>query len=109
MTVLQQAEALLPRMTKVEKAQLLQWVTAGLTDFFPGIEKNRSILGGDACIEGTRIPVWLLVRQRQLGISEQEQLLDYPSLRLPDLKNAWHYYQQNKPEIDLQIQENEAD
>ncbi len=109
MTALQEAKALLPKLTKTEKAQLIHWVSAELAGVFPGIEKTPGICGGEACIENTRIPVWLLVRQRQLGISEDEQLRDYPTLRLGDLKNAWHYFEHHKSEIKNQVRENEAD
>ncbi len=37
----------------------------------------------------TRIPVWVLVRARQLGTSEADILLAYPSLAADDLTNAW--------------------
>src|SRR6516164_3303067 len=31
------------------------------------VQKTPDVCGGDACIRRTRIPVWLLVRHRQLG------------------------------------------
>lgn len=108
-SALEKAEALLPQLTTGEKAQLLQWVVSDLTHIFPGIEKTPGVCGGDACISGTRIPVWLLIRQNQLGISEERQLSGYPSLRPEDLRNAWNYYRANKQEIDNQILENEEE
>ena len=48
MTTLEKAEALLPEMTEIEKAQLLQWVAAELSGIFPGIEKTTGVRGGDA-------------------------------------------------------------
>lgn len=96
-------------MSPSEKAQLLQWVVSDLGGVFPGIEKTPNVCGGDARIARTRIPVWLLVRQRQLGLSEDQILYGYPTLRAEDLSNAWNYYRAHKEEIESQIIENEED
>lgn len=106
-TTLQKAEALLAQMSVVEKTQLLQWVASDLGGVFPGIEMTPDICGGDARITRTRIPVWLLVRQRQLGLSDEEILDGYPTLRQEDLNNAWNYYRAHQSEIEAQIIENE--
>ncbi|NEP23540.1 MAG: DUF433 domain-containing protein, partial [Moorea sp. SIO3I6] len=58
---------------------------------------------------GTRIPVWVLVNARNLGISESQLLYDYPTLTAIDLANAWIYAQVNPEEVATAIQENEAD
>ena len=108
-SALKEAGDLLPKMTKSEKTQLLQWVISDLTNEYPGIEKTPGVCGGDARIASTRIPVWLLIRQWQLGITEERQLSGYPSLRKEDLNNAWNYYRANKEEIEQQILENEED
>ena len=106
-TALQQVESLLSQMSATEKAQVLQWVVSDLGGVFFGIEKTSGVLGGEARIARTRIPVWLLVRQRQLGISEEEILSGYPTLREEDIANAWNYYRGHKEEIEAQIRENE--
>jgi len=108
MTALQKVAAMLPEMSPGEKAQLLQWVVSDLTNVFPGIEKTPGVCGGDACIAGTRIPVWSLVNSRKLGLTDGQLLDSYPSLSRQDLKNAWAYYEANKAEIDELIAENEA-
>jgi len=74
-----------------------------------GIEINPKICGGEPCIVRTRIPVWLLVRARQLGTSDADLLRNYPNLGAEDLANAWTYYLYHQDEIDQQIAENEAD
>lgn len=109
MTVLQEAQSLLGRMSRGEKAQLLQWVVRDLGgDAFPGIDRNTEVAGGAACIVRTRIPVWTLVLARNLGASEAELLQAYPTLKAEDLANAWAYYRACPEEIDRQIAENEA-
>ena len=108
MNVLKESERLLTKMNRAEKAQLLQWVVRDLGDAFPGIESTPDVFGGEARAVRTRIPVWVLIRARQLGTSEAELLTAYPSLRAEDLANAWAYYRAFKTEIDQQIEENEA-
>lgn len=108
MGVLQESERLLAKMNRAEKAQLLQWVVRDLGDAFPGIESTPDVGGGEPRIVRTRIPVWVLVRARQLGTTEAELLHAYPGLRAEDLINAWAYYRAFKSEIDTQVEENEA-
>jgi uncharacterized protein (DUF433 family) len=72
------------------------------------VTKNPDICGGDACIRGHRIPVWVLVNYRRLGGSTADILHAYPSLTPRDLEDAWSYAAAHAEEIDRAIQENEA-
>jgi uncharacterized protein (DUF433 family) len=72
------------------------------------IEKTPGIVSGDACIKGTRIPVWELVEYRQLGASTRKILEAYPQLTEPDLQAAWNYYHSFPEEITAAIAENTA-
>ena len=109
MSVLEQVESLLTKLSRGEKAQVLQWVVRDLGgDAFPGIDRNPEVAGGEACIVRTRIPVWSLVQARQQGASDAEILQMYPSLKAEDLANAWAYYRVYPSEIDGLIMENEA-
>ena len=101
-------EPMLPNLTPGEKAQLLQWVARDLGNAFPGIDSSPDVCGGEARIVRTRIPVWLLVRARQLGASEAELLRSYPTLLAEDLANAWAYYRARREEIEKQIADNEG-
>src|SRR5262249_47917500 len=101
-------EQFLSRLTRGEKAEVLQWVARDLGDAFPGIESNPDVSGGEACIVRTRIPVWVLVQARRLGTSEADLLRSYPMLRAEDLANAWAYSLLHREEIERQIEENEA-
>jgi uncharacterized protein (DUF433 family) len=107
MSTLQETEKLLSQMTRGEKAQVLQWVVRDLGEAFPGIESLPNVSGGEPCIVRTRIPVWVLVRAKQLGTTEAELLRSYPTLRAEDLANAWAYYRGHRDEIDQQIRDNE--
>jgi len=108
MNTLQRFEQLLSDMKQAEKVQLLRLVAQDLGDSFPGIESTPGICGGEACIVRTRIPVWVLVQARNLGVSEAEILQSYPTLRAEDLVNAWAYYRSHRAEIDREIIENET-
>ncbi|PYJ02591.1 MAG: hypothetical protein DME25_15640 [Verrucomicrobia bacterium] len=109
MKVLAAAEELLAKMSRAEKAQVLQWAARDLGEAFPGIESRPGVCGGEACIVRTRIPVWVLEQARRLGTSEAELLRAYPTLRAEDLANAWAYVRSHGEEITRQIEENEAD
>ena len=108
MNKIEEAETFLSRMTRGEKAQLLQRLAQDLGDAFPGIDSVPGVCGGEPCIVRTRIPVWVLVRARRLGTTEADMLRCYPTLRAEDLANAWAYYRAHRDEIDHQIEENEA-
>ncbi len=107
MSTLQDVEHILSQLTRAEKAQVLQWIVRDLADAFPGIDSTPDVLGGEARIVRTRIPVWLLVQARRLGATEAELLRSYPTLRAEDLTNAWAYARAHEAEIEQQILENE--
>ena len=73
-----------------------------------GIWKTPDVCGGDACIAGTRVPVWSLVVARRLGKSNAE-LRDYFVTPLSDaeVEAAFGYYAQNTEEIEREIRMNE--
>ncbi len=106
-TPLQEAERLLPTLSRAEKAQLVQWVINELGDAFAGIESRPGVCGGEPCIVRTRIPVWLLEQARRQGTSEAELLRIYPTLRAEDIVHAWSYVRAHREEIEQQIRENE--
>ena len=70
------------------------------------IVKTPGICGGAARINGTRIPVWQLVEERNLGASEAQLLNDYRSLKARDLTAAWDYADEHSAEIAAEIRRN---
>ena len=108
MSALEAAEELFAKLSRAEKAQLLQRAAQELGDAFPGIESRPGVCGGEPCIIRTRIPVWLLEQARRLGTSEADLLRSYPTLRAQDLAHAWIYVRLHPEEITRQIEENEA-
>ncbi|QKZ11590.1 DUF433 domain-containing protein [Spirosoma sp. KUDC1026] len=108
-TAVLEAEELLNRLSKAEKAQVLQWIVQDLGNTFAGIEREPGVLGGQAYVVRTRIPVWLLEQTRRLGATEADLLNAYPALRAADLTNAWAYVRANSVEIYNAIAENDLD
>ncbi|MEO8393503.1 MAG: DUF433 domain-containing protein [Chloroflexota bacterium] len=107
MNSLEELEDMISRLSRSEKAQILQWVARDLGETFAGIDSSADILGGEAHIVRTRIPVWVLVQARRLGTSEADLLRSYPVLRAEDLANAWAYARLHREEIERDITENE--
>jgi uncharacterized protein (DUF433 family) len=108
MKTAEEAEALLSRLTRGEKARLLQRVAQDLGDAYPGVDVIDDVCGGEPVIVRTRIPVWLLEHARRLGSSEADLLRSYPALRAEDLANAWAYVRSHREQISEQIREHEA-
>ncbi|PSF35179.1 hypothetical protein C7H19_17510 [Aphanothece hegewaldii CCALA 016] len=94
-------------LTPKEKAEVIQILSNSLANAWQRIEKNSGVCGGKACIMGTRIPVWILVNARRLGITKAELLEDYPTISATNLANAWLYAEFFAKEIEQDIQENE--
>ncbi len=109
MTALQKAEALLPQLSDRDAGILLYQIFDRQKVKKRGIAKTPGICGGRARVEGTRMPVWSLVYHRFLGFTDWEILFNFPTMTPGDLKNAWEYYEANKPEIDEDIRENLED
>ena len=55
-----------------DKLQVLQTLVFSLTDLWPAIEQTPGVVGGDACIVRTRIPVWALVQYQRLGWTDAD-------------------------------------
>jgi uncharacterized protein (DUF433 family) len=67
------------------------------------IEMNPAICGGEACIRGTRIMVWLLVYLQRRGKSDADLLSAYPGLTPDDLPAAWEHFRLHPAEIERDI------
>ena len=72
----------------------------------PGVVSIPGICGGEVCIERTRIPVWILYRLKQLGMTDPDLLEDYPDLTQHDLDCAWKYVAAHQSEIDQAVRRN---
>lgn len=105
---IQNLEPQISRLSRAEKAELLQRLVQEVGNAWAGIEKTTGVSGGEACIVRTRIPVWTLENYRRLGWTEVAVLENFPSLRAADLVNAWAYADAHAEEMDKSIRANEA-
>lgn len=104
---LKELETQLLALTLDEKAEAIKILTQTLSNGSRGITKTPNVCGGEACIAGTRIPVWGLVESRYIGVSEAQLLDDYPHISAADLVNAWAYADANPIEIEEVIKKNQ--
>lgn len=100
----QDLEAQLKILTPPQRAELIQLLLSRLTSRGLGIQKTPDVMGGDACIGDTRIPVWLMVEYRRQGATDAKILEAYPQLSAADLVNAWFYAEAYPEEIAAAIQ-----
>jgi uncharacterized protein (DUF433 family) len=73
------------------------------------IRSTPEVMGGDACVRDTRIPVWGLVQYRREGLSVAAILEAFPDLTVVDLMSAWDYYGQHQDEVEEQERRHGAD
>jgi uncharacterized protein (DUF433 family) len=104
---LKELEPALAALSPAERAQVVQSLAQALANASPGVERQPGVMGGDACIVRTRIPVWGVENYRRLGWSEGRILENYPTLRASDLVNAWAYFDSHRAEIDEAIKAHE--
>jgi uncharacterized protein (DUF433 family) len=105
---IQDLQTQLLALTPDEKVTLIQLLSQSLETPSQGISKTAGVMGGEACIRETRIPVWLLVSYSRLGLSEAKLLDNYPTLSAHDLVNAWNYAAAHPDEIDAAIARQEV-
>ena len=99
----QELQTQLLSLSSIERSNLIQFLTHSLEAPWQGICKTPGVMGGEACVQETRIPVWLLVSYTRLGLSEAKLLDNYPTLTPKDLVNAWSYASAYTDEIDRAI------
>ena len=58
---------------------------------FVRISHDIGIMGGKACIAGTRITVGMILMQISEGTSSDELLIEYPDLTSDDISEALRY------------------
>ncbi len=69
--------------------------------------RKKGVCGGRSITEGTRIPVWSIIRWYKLGMSVEEIMREFPQLTPSQVHDAFSYYYDNQKEIEGDIAENE--
>ncbi|MFB3893900.1 MAG: DUF433 domain-containing protein [Phycisphaerae bacterium] len=72
----------------------------------PYVEKVEGRCGGQAVIEGSRIPVWIIVEWYRSGLTAEEILAHYPQLTLSRIFDALGYFDDNRQEIEEDVAAN---
>ena len=70
------------------------------------VERIKGRSGGRAAIKGKRIAVWEIVECYQSGLTPEEILAHYPRLTLSRIFDALGYYDDNRQEIEADIEAN---
>ncbi len=96
-------------LNPTQKAEAIQLLTRNLSSGSRGITKTFNVMGGDAVIANTRLPVWLFVSLRRQGANDAELLDAYPQLTAADLVNIWAYADAYPDEIETALKEQEED
>ena len=107
--VMERAERLIAKMSRAEKAQVVERLAREIDGQFPGIESTPGICGGDPRIAGHRIPVWVIWGYHKLGVSDADLLDSYPSITAQELANALAYARAHLEETERLIAENEPE
>jgi uncharacterized protein (DUF433 family) len=55
------------------------------------VTRDPAVMGGRACIRGTRVTVGMIVGQLASGVAVEELLADYPYLHPDDIRQALTY------------------
>lgn len=71
----------------------------------PYVERRPGVQGGRPVIKGSRFPVSSIVQDYRRGLSVEEILYDFPSLRPEEVHDALSYYYDHRTEIDQEIAE----
>jgi len=58
---------------------------------FKRITHNAGVMGGKACIAGTRVTVGMILMQISDGITPNDLLVEYPNLTIADIEEALRY------------------
>jgi uncharacterized protein (DUF433 family) len=105
---LKELETQILGLNLTEKAEALQLLTQGWNNGSRRIVKTPDVMGGDACIANTRLPVWLFVSLRHQGATDAELFNSYPQLTAADLVNVWAYAEAYPTEIEAALAEQES-
>ena len=73
----------------------------------PHVSRRKGVCGGRSIIEGTRIPVWSLIKWYKIGVSVEDIIREFPQLTPSQVHDAFSYYYDNQEEIERDIAENE--
>lgn len=72
-------------------AKTVVWKDRVMDTQFNRIKRDIAIMGGKACIKGTRVTVSMIVTQISEGKTLEDMLVEYPYLSREDISEALRY------------------
>lgn len=73
----------------------------------PYVTRKKGVCGSRSIIDGTRIPVWSIIKWYKLGMAIEEIMREFPQLNPSQVHDAFSYYYDHQQEIEEDIAENE--
>lgn len=91
------------RMAQAGQRTIEQVIEDLATQPMTHIAARPGVQGGEPCISGTRIPVWVLAAMHKQGDTAEDILEAYPNLNAAQVHAALSYYYEHRSEIDAVI------
>lgn len=82
-------------------------ITLEKKNVHPYVVSVKGVCGGKPIIQGTRVPVWSIVKWYKLDMSIEEILREFPQLTPAQIHDAFSYYYDHQKIIEKEISENE--
>jgi uncharacterized protein (DUF433 family) len=105
---LQELELQIQTLQPTDRAKVIQILMQTISTNVRSITKTPGVMGGDACLADTRLPVWMFVDLRRQGATDGDLLEAYPQLTAADLVNIWAYATAHPDEIETALAEQSA-
>jgi uncharacterized protein (DUF433 family) len=72
---------------------------------YPHIVRVQGVCGGRPIIEGTRLPVKLIVGWARMGMTPEEIAAQYPGVSIVQVADALAYHKDHPTEIEAEFEE----
>ena len=82
-------------------------ITMKKTKKHPYISKQKGVCGGKSVVEGTRIPIWSIIKWYKVGLSVEDIIREFPQLTPSQIHDAFSYYYDNQEAVEREIEKNE--
>jgi uncharacterized protein (DUF433 family) len=81
--------------------------TADTSDGSPIVASRPGVCGGDLCVAGTRLPLWVLYKAWKAGKSNAQLRKMYPVLKSAPLQDLREFAESHSDEMERQFAANE--
>ncbi len=102
-TLSSQTYQVVARLAQAAQQTMDQVISSLLAQPATYIEARPGVQGGEPCLRGTRIPVWVLAAMHKQGDTADDILEAYPNLSAAQVHAALAYYYEHRAEVDATI------